>query len=286
MAAGLIKRTVTLTTGEDTEVYFWVADTGVVNDDALPAKVIVDGVAGTKRLGVYVEDEVAPNDPTGLMLLARRRTTPVNTEVSADNDVIALNTDDYGNLRVFATFDPDAVNEPGDHLISESPTVNIASDQVLPVTVGSVPTKYVTVSMSTPTDAQDVGDVIAATQIVAACTAGNDLPGILQSATIIDTDDQKAILRLVFFSANTSLGTEDSAPDIDDTEALTVLGDVDIAVADYHDYGGASIANIKNIGLGIVPATGTDDIYMAIYSPATSTPTYASGVITVRLGFI
>lgn len=154
------------------------------------------------------------------------------------------------------------------------------------VDVVSVPTKFVTVSMTTPTDAQDAGDVVAATQIVAACTPGNDLNAILQSVCVIDTDDQKALLTLVFFSANTALGTEDSAPDIDDTEALTVLGTVQIVAADYIDLGGASIANIKNVGLAVTPASGTDDIYMAIYTHATSTPTYASGVLTVRLGFI
>ena len=148
------------------------------------------------------------------------------------------------------------------------------------------PIKYVTVSMTTDTSAQDAGDVIAATQVVAACTRGDDMPGILHSVTLIDVDDQKAKLRLVLFDANTTLGTEDAAPDIDDTEVLTVQGFVDIAVADYYDLGANSVAHKSNLGIVVKPATGTDDIYMAIYSPDTSTPTYAGGVITVRMGFI
>jgi hypothetical protein len=148
------------------------------------------------------------------------------------------------------------------------------------------PIKYVTVTMTTATDAQDAGDVIAATQVVATCTRGDDMMSILHSVTLIDVDDQKAKLRLVLFDANTSLGTEDSAPDIDDTEVLTVQGFVDIAVADYYDLGGASVAHKSNLGIVVKPASGTDDIYMAIYSPDTSTPTYAGGAITVRMGFI
>ena len=144
--------------------------------------------------------------------------------------------------------------------------------------------RYVTVSMSTPSDAQDAGDVIAATQAVAACCPANDQPGLLQSLVLIDTDDQKVNIKAVFFSANTALGTEDAAPDIDDTEALTVIGIVDIAAADYVDLGGAAVATIKNIGLPITPASGTDDIYVALYSPTGGT--WASQVITLRLGFM
>jgi hypothetical protein len=148
------------------------------------------------------------------------------------------------------------------------------------------PIKYVTVTMTTATDAQDAGDVIAATQVVATCTRGDDMPAILHSVTLVDVDDQKANLRLVLFDANTSLGTEDSAPDIDDTEVLTVQGIVDIAVADYIDLGTSSVVHKSNLGIVVKPASGTDDIYMAIYTPAVSAPTYATGALTVRMGFI
>jgi hypothetical protein len=155
---------------------------------------------------------------------------------------------------------------------------------VLDSVSAKVATRFVTVSMTTPADAQDAGDVIAATQIVAACTPANDVPSVLQSACLIDTDDVGVNIKAVFFSANTTLGTEDSAPDIDDTEALTVLGIVDFAAADYVDLGGSKYNTKTGIGLAMVPASGTDDVYMALYSPTGGT--WASGVITVRLGFI
>jgi hypothetical protein len=148
------------------------------------------------------------------------------------------------------------------------------------------PIQYVTVTMTTPTGALAAGDVYAATQVVATCTQANDVCAVLQSATIIDVDDQKAALTLVFFDANTALGTEDAAPDIDDTEILTIQGHVVVATSDYVDYGTSSVAFKGNLGIPVKPATGTDDIYMAIYGHSTSTPTYAGGAITVRLGFI
>lgn len=184
--------------------------------------------------------------------------------------------------RVALATDSPGVTALGQGAMAASLPVAIASDQSnVPVTAAP---KYVTVSMTTPTDAQDAGDVIAATQIVAACTVANDAPGILHSACLIDTDDVGVNIKAVFFSANTTLGTEDAAPDIDDTEALTVLGIVDFAAADFVDLGGSKYNTKTNIGLAIVPATGTDDIYMALYSPTGGT--WASGVITVRLGFI
>jgi hypothetical protein len=49
MAAGLVKHTILTTTGEEREVYFWAADTGVPNDDLYPVRVMVnpDGSAIT-----------------------------------------------------------------------------------------------------------------------------------------------------------------------------------------------------------------------------------------------
>jgi hypothetical protein len=148
------------------------------------------------------------------------------------------------------------------------------------------PIQYVTVTMTTPTGALAAGDVYAATQVVATCTQANDVLAVLHSMTLIDVDDQKAALRVVLFDANTALGTEDAAPDIDDTEVLTVQGTIDVAVADYIDLGTSSVVHKSNLGIVVKPATGTDDIYMAIYGHLTSTPTYAGGALTVRLGFI
>ncbi len=148
------------------------------------------------------------------------------------------------------------------------------------------PIQYVTVDMTAEPTGLDVGDVTADTQVVTNATQANDVLAVLHSITLIDVDDQKAKLNLVFFDANTSLGTEDSAPDIDDTEVQTVIGVVSITASDYVDLGVNSVVNLRNVGLIVKPAAGTRNIYMAIYSPDTSAPTYATGHIYVRLGFM
>lgn len=198
-------------------------------------------------------------------------TTGVATPLpSGDNNI--------GNVDIASSVSIKAIGDPVGTAVFVQPGSGAAFET-------RPPTKYVTVAMTANADAVDVGDVVADTQIVAACTPGNDIPAFLDSLLLIDVADQKAVLTCVFFSANTPLGTEDSAPDIDDTEMLTVLGSVEFLAADYIDLGGASYAQKKNIRLAVVPAAGADDIYMAIYTPATSTPNYGGGNITVRMGF-
>jgi hypothetical protein len=64
---------------------------------------IMDGTLdGTAKLGVYAEDAAAASDPTGHMLIARRKDTLSTTEVSADGDNIALNATNKGKLHVAA----------------------------------------------------------------------------------------------------------------------------------------------------------------------------------------
>jgi hypothetical protein len=234
---------------------------------------------------------IASDSPDVAILGAAADAASVSTTIKAALRGIAtalgvtaldLGTGTGGSRTLRVAVDSTQMGSLGQAAMASSVPVAIASNQS---SVGVIPaTKFVTVTMTTPSDAQDAGDVIAATQIVAACTPGNDLPGLLQSACLIDTDDVGVNIKAVFFSANTTLGTEDAAPDIDDTEALTVLGIVDFAAADYVDLGGSKYNTKTNIGLAMVPATGTDDVYMALYSPTGGT--WASQAITVRLGFI
>lgn len=233
------------------------------------------------------EDAAHSSGDTGVMVLAVRQDSAAAL-AGTTGDYIPLTTTALGSLRTSVTKADGTVVDPvaaGTAASAEAVPITIATDDAqFDALEARVSPKFVTVSMSTPTDAQDAGDVIAATQVVAACTPGNDIPGVLHSACLIDTDDVGVNIKAVFFSANTTLGTEDAAPDIDDTEALTVLGIVDFAAADYVDLGGSKYNTKTNIGLAIVPATGTDDVYMALYSPTGGT--WASGVITVRLGFL
>lgn len=218
-------------------------------------------------------------DSTGVLRVSLATNVPLPAGTNGIGKLTANSGVDIGDVDILSIAAGD--NNIGNvDLASAIPAGTAHIGQV------KTPIQYVTVTMTTPTGALAAGDVYADTQIVAACTQANDVCAVLQSATIIDVDDQKAALTLVFFSANTSLGTEDSAPDIDDTEILTIQGHVVVAATDYVDYGANSVAFKGNLGIPVKPASGTDDIYMAIYGHSTSTPTYAGGAITVRLGFI
>lgn len=166
-------------------------------------------------------------------------------------------------------------------------TVTKLSDAVRDVgnQIGEDHTNVVDVVLSTDTSIYADGDVLADTQLVNAVTRGVDKNGILRSIVVVDKDDQKIAMDLIFFSANVSLGTENAAPSISDTNAANILGRVNIATGDYVDLGGVSVG-FKAIsdGMLIKPVTATDDIYVAAITRG-GTPTYTAAGLTLRLGF-
>lgn len=138
------------------------------------------------------------------------------------------------------------------------------------------------VTLSTDTSAYASGDVIADSQVLTSIMRANDKTGILQSVTMIDKADQKVAMTLYFLSANVTIGTENAAPSISDANALNILGHVDIAASDWKDLGGVAVACIKGIGLGLEPASGTRNVYIAAVN-GTGTPTFAADSLVARL---
>lgn len=146
-------------------------------------------------------------------------------------------------------------------------------------------TKIVAVALTLDTSAYAAGDVMADTQVVSNALRVNDGTGILQSITLLDKDDQTAAqIDLVFLSANVSLGTENAAPSITDSNAESILGIVSLASTDFVDVGGAKVATKVNIGLPLVAAAAGKDIYVAAI--ARGTPTQTSAGIVLRLGIL
>ena len=145
--------------------------------------------------------------------------------------------------------------------------------------------QWVDVALSTDTAAYASGDVIADSQVVAACVRANDAFGVLQSLTLIDEDDQGVALTVLFLDANVSVGTENAAPSITDVNARNVLGWVSVATSDYVDLGGVRVAFKSNLGMVVKPATGTDDIYVAVVN-GSGAPTYSASGLRLRLAFI
>lgn len=159
----------------------------------------------------------------------------------------------------------------------------------LPVsaTANAIPVKalddVITIDCTVDTNALAEGDVAFATQEVAGFSTAADVSSILQSIVLYDPDIQSKAIDLVFFNAATPLGTENSAPDIDDTESLTVIGIVSIAEADYVSLIQNSVAIKTNIGLVMKAGTG-GSVWVAGISRGA--PTYATGHLYIKLGVL
>jgi len=201
----------------------------------------------------------------------------------ADEVLANLGTVDAANLAAIKT-----AIEILDNIVSGSEAqVDVLSLPALPAgenQLGKVglPDTSVTITCSLDTSAYADGDVLFATQEIAGAVRNNGDACILQSVHVVDIDDQKVEMDLIFFNANTSLGTENSAPDIDDTEVLTTLGVVN--VADYVDLGANSIATVTGIGLELKAGAATTSLYVA--GITRGAPTYSASGLQITFGFL
>jgi len=141
----------------------------------------------------------------------------------------------------------------------------------------------ITIDATVDTNAYAEGDVLFATQEVAGFSTAADITSILQSVTVIDPDDQGIGIDLIFFNANTTLGTENSAPDLDDTEVLTVIGRAQVGAGSFYDLGANRVACVYGIGLPMKAGTG-GSVWMA--GIARGAPTYAGGHVYFKLGVL
>lgn len=271
--------------------------------DYVPLSIDADGalrVSGAGGGTQYTEDAAAAGDPVGNMLMAVRRDTLATNEVSADGDNIALKATNKGQLHVAAqigsgtatvtitdgapaasdyglvvALHPDSVNANGQNTAANSAPV-VLSDY------GKTVLKSVT--MSTDTSQYASGDLIADTQQVDAALRVADGKGILQSITIIDEDNQGAALYVLIMRTSTSMGTENSAPNISDANLTAgLIGIVSVATTDYITLSGAKVAFKGNLGIPIQAVSGTDDIYIAVLNGA-GTPTYTASGLEMVLG--
>lgn len=160
----------------------------------------------------------------------------------------------------------------------------------LPVsaTANAIPVKalddVITIDATPDTSALADGDVAFDTQEVAGFSTAADITSILQSVTISCIDAQATGIDLIFFNANTSLGTENSAPDADDTEVLTVIGRVQIGAGSFYTLSAANtIACVYGIGLPMKAGVG-GSVWMA--GIARGAPTYAGGHLQIKLGVL
>jgi hypothetical protein len=143
-----------------------------------------------------------------------------------------------------------------------------------------------TVAVAVDTSAYTAGDLLFDATAVTGAVREAGGCAILQSITIVDKSDQGAAFTLVILDTMTDMGTINSAPDPDDTEAATIIGWIAVAASDYIDVGGADIACIRNIGLLCQALPGSTSLAIAGINGA-GTPTYgAAADLSIRLGFL
>ncbi len=235
--------------------------------------------AGTNNIG-DIDVLTVPADPFGVNADAASLTTSISAKLRAIATALGTTAFDLGSgtggtrtLRVM--IDSASQNANGQTTAANSAPV-VLSDY------GKTALKSVT--LSTDTVAYASGDLIADTQQIDAALRVSDGKGVLQSITIIDEDNQGVALYILIMRTSTSLGTENSVPNISDANLTAgLIGIVPVATTDYITLSGAKVACIKNIGLPIQAVTGTDDIYIAVLN-ATGTPTYTATGLEMVLG--
>ena len=152
-------------------------------------------------------------------------------------------------------------------------TSPIASESHLGAVGGhSAPLELV---LSLDNNAYGSGDVLAATQALANAVRVSGGTALLDMVQVLDEDDQGGALDILFFRSNVDIGAENGAFDITDAEARELLGWINVAAADYTDFGGWRLATIKRGDTGfkasvLKPTTGTS-LYVAVISRDTKT---------------
>jgi len=261
---------VQITEGSGTAVHADEYTHGTLGSGKTQLVKIVDGVLNAETpLKVAAEDTAHTSGDGGLMPLAVRNDA-LAALAGTDGDYAPLQVDANGALYVLA--DLGANNDVA---------LNAGENVVGSVVGQTVVHEFVP---TCDTTAVAANDVLADTEVVAACFRANDKPGVLQSLTIVDKDDVGGALKIFLFSANVSLGTENAAISISDANADSIMAVIDVETTDWHDLTGSQVANIRNLSIPIVPVSGTDDMYCAIV--AVTGGTYTASGLNIRFGIL
>lgn len=170
-------------------------------------------------------------------------------------------------------------------------TNNIGDVDVLTIAAGethigkvSTPDEVFDLTLTLDTVAYADGDLLADTQSIASVARVNAGVVILESITIIDEDDQKQPLTLIFLDANNTLGTENAAPSVSDANARNILGFVRVTAGDYIDLGGVAIACVRGVALQMKMAAASATIYVG--AVINGVGTYTASGLKLKLAFL
>jgi len=152
---------------------------------------------------------------------------------------------------------------------------DVSATNPVPVKTGDT---VLEATLTLDTNAYADGDLLADTQLLdGSAFLANGGVTTVQNIQIQDYDDQKGALDIVLLRSNTSMGTENSAPNIADGDGDEILLVVPVYSTDYRDMGGFSIAEV-DVGKVIKAAAADDALYIAAISRDAKTYT-ASGIM-------
>ena len=135
----------------------------------------------------------------------------------------------------------------------------------------------------TETNAYANADVIWTPIQVPVTLAGND-SFLLDTLLLVDDDEVKKALDLVFLRSNLDIGAVNAAATLPSAGSADFLGSVKVVAADYVDQGDFSVVQKTDLGLIMSVAEGAERIYVAGVARGAVTYTSEAG-LGLSLGF-
>lgn len=129
-----------------------------------------------------------------------------------------------------------------------------------------------------------VGDVLFATASLSMMRA-NNLRVALMSMTVVDKTKQHPGFTIFFYQTNVTSAAANAANNLSDTDALSYMGHVSVATADWKDLANNSFACYPSINLLLEAATGSTNVYMVGVIDS-GTPTFALGDLQIGFGVV
>jgi hypothetical protein len=279
-------------------------DNSIATGNELQVDVVGALPAGTNAIGklaansgVDIGDVDVTSIAAGTNYIGKFRVTDGTNDISLVDAAVASNA-----FAIPVAIHPDSVNANGQTTMANSAPVTIASNQsALSVTptagelhVGEVGGKSAlkVVTMSTDTSQYASGDLIADTQQIDGFFRKTDGTGVINTITITEKDAQGAAYYILIHRTSTSMGSENSGPNITDANFVAGIQHIIpvatsdfIAVASSGTGSGTKVATLRSLGLPVMAVSGTDDLYISILN-STGTPTYASGEIQLAIGVL
>ena len=108
-------------------------------------------------------------------------------------------------------------------------------------------------------------DVLAATEVWSAVCPADDVGATLRqlNVTMLDRTTGVGII-VVLLKADVSIAAESAAFSIADADVIHVLDKITLVAGDFTTNGVSCTACLRNLNIPVIPATGTDDIYVGV----------------------